>query len=175
MRLPRLAPPMPSARACVVLLVGLLVAVPVAAAAAEPPKDPWKRRVCTALGCAQTDDQDADGTPDYANGAFASSGLVYLNLNANRTNVSWWGGVTTEEYEALHGPEDKALGVDAWGYANLTSRAGGPGFNDTDVHVLAFWTDHETGEFEAIRDWTVFAGDTDRDGRPDRYSQDLLP
>lgn len=170
------APSMPSARACVLLFAGLLLAAPlVAAVAVEPPKEPWKRRFCNALGCVITDDQDADGKPDYVNGAFASSGLVYANLNVNRTNVSWWGGATTEEHEALHGPEDKALGVDSWGYANLTARDGGPGFNDSDVHVLAFWTDHETGEFEAIRDWTVYVDDANRDGRPDRVRQDLLP
>lgn len=133
------------------LVLALLVGAPLAAAQGEP-EDPWRRRACNAVGCAQTDDQDEDGRPDYVNFASAQLQVAYLNLNVNRTNVSWWGGFTFEEHEALHGPDDKALGADSWGYANLTAQDGGPGFNDTDVHVLAYWFVHDSGEFETIRE-----------------------
>ena len=161
-------------RPALVLLAGLLLAAPLAAAADVPPK----QRVCTAAGCVLTDDQDGDGRVDWENAALAAGQLVYLNANANRTNASWWAGVTTEEHEPLHGPDDMATGLDAWGYANLTGRDGGPGFNDTDVNVLLFQTDHETGEFVVLREETAYVGDSDRDGRPDRFRPDwreLLP
>lgn len=157
------------------LLLALALSLPAAAVASGPEEDPWKRRVCTGLGCVHTDDQDEDGRPDWANGAFSVQQLAYWNANLNRTNVSHGGGATTEEHEALHGPDDKALGVDAWGYANLTSRQGGPGFNDTELDVLVFWTDHETGEFEAVLERSFYAGDSDGDGRPDRFAPRLLP
>lgn len=144
------------------LVLALFLAAPLAVAQGEP-EDPWKRTACNALGCVHTDDRDEDGRPDYANGAFAHADLAYLNLNVNRTNVSWWGGFTFEEHEALHGPDDKALGMDSWGYANLTAQDGGPGFNDTDVHVLAFWFVHDTGEFETIREEDAYLSYRDLD------------
>ena len=162
-------------RTALVLLAALCLAAPFAAAGIEVPPE---QRVCNAAGCVGTDDQDDDGRVDWVNAALAAGQLVYLNANANRTNVSWWGGVTTEEHEPLHGPDDMASGADSWGYANLTRRDGGPGFNDTDVHVLLFQTDHETGEFIVLREETVYVGDSDRDGRPDRFRPDwreLLP
>ena len=136
------------------LLAAFLLAAPLAAAQDVPPR----QRACTAAGCVLTDDQDGDGRVDWANAAFSAGQLAFLNLNANRTNVSWWVGVTTEEHEPLHGPDDMATGADSWGYANLTGPRGGPGFNDTDVHVLVFQTDHETGELVVVRDETVYVG-----------------
>lgn len=160
---------MAPARALVLLAV-LCLAAPLAAADVSP-----KQRVCIAYGCVITDDQDGDGRADWANAALAAESAFFLNANANRTNASWHGGATTEEHEALHGPDDMATGADSWGYANLTGREGGPGFNDTEASVLLFQTDHETGEFVVLREETLFVGDSDRDGRPDRIQPDLLP
>lgn len=152
------------------LLAALCLAAPLAAAEVPP-----KQRVCTSAGCVLTDDQDGDGKVDWANVALAAADAFHLNANANRTNVSWMAAATTEEHEPLHGPDDMATGADAWGYANLTHRQGGPGFNDTDANAMLYQTDHETGEFVVLREETVYVGDSDGDGRPDRFRPDLLP
>lgn len=153
-----------------VLLLALCLAAPLAAA-----EVPSRQTFCTALGCAQVDDRDGDRLPDWTNLALAAAGAAYLNANANRTNLSYQGGATAEEYEPLHVDElGGAPGVDAWGYANLTSRSGGPGFNDTDAHAEAYALDHETGEARTLRSETVYAADDDRDGVPDRTYPLLL-
>lgn len=139
----------------------LLVAAAAPAALAEPPR-------CTHVGCVHAHDDDGDGDADEVNAALAAAFLTWLNVNANRTNVSWWGGVTFEEHEPLHGPDDKAPGVESWGYANLTADDGGPGFNATEADVLAYFSDHETGAVEPVLARWLYAGDADRDGVPDR-------
>jgi hypothetical protein len=153
-----------------VLLAALCLAAPLAAADVPP-----KQRVCTAYGCAQTDDRDGDGKVDWANVALAAENAVHLNANANRTNASYQGSATAEEYEPLHVDElGGAPGVDAWGYANLTSREGGVGFNDTDANLVLYLLDHETGEVLILAEGTVYAADADRDGLPDRVLARLL-
>lgn len=158
-------------RQCVAAAL-LLLAFTAPVALAEPPR-------CTTAGCVHVHDGDRDGAPDEVNGAFAALGLAWLNVNANHTNVSWWGGFTFEEYEHLHGPDDKAFGAESWGYANLTSADGGPGFNATEADVLAYFVDHETGVLEPLLWRSIYLADADGDDVPDSCGEtrcaDALP
>lgn len=162
---------MPPAPRFAAMLLALALSAPLAGAATVPSEP----RACVEGACVVTQDQDEDGDLDWANVAFSYAGLVFLNLNVNATNVTWWGGFTFEEYEALHGPDEHSLGADSWGYANLTAQDEGPGFNDTDAHAFVYQLDHETGDYDVVYEGKLFAGDTDGDGRPDRICRDLLP
>ena len=162
--------PMPAGRALVLLSV-LLLAAPLAAAEVPP-----KQRACTSLGCVQTDDQDGDGRADWANVALAAADALHANANLNRTNATHQESLTTEEHEALHVEEVGSLGADTWGYANLTSpRDGGLGFNDTELDLLVYFSDHDTGEYDVVHEGKVYLADADGDGWPERRHLRLLP
>ena len=141
------------------LLVATLVALLFVPAVGALEVGPGLPRVseCVELGCVQLQDNDANGSYEWANVAIAVSHAATLNANADDGVLLVQADASSEEtVEPYHT-------FSTFIYANTTDE----GVHEAWVFAIVLEGDEETGAQQQIAALVVEAHDTDGDGRPD--------